>query len=45
MELMQDWELGLIHIPEPQMFNSCCLTNVLTDQASETFDYASNYKL
>jgi len=44
MELIQDWVLGLIRIPEPQMFNLCCLTDVLIDQAAEIFNYPSNYK-
>jgi len=44
MELMQSWELGLTRIPDPWMFNSCCFTDVLTDQAAaETSKYASNY--
>jgi len=45
MELIQDWELGLIRSPEPRMINSCCLTDVLTDQAAETSNYASNFKI
>jgi len=45
MELIQDRELSLVHIPELWMFNSCCLTDVLTGQAAETSNYASNYKI
>jgi len=40
-----DTELSLIRIPVPECLIDAVWPTVLTDQAAETSNYASNYKI